>query len=153
MTSSSPIETKANRLNKMLPENEYDQVILEYDALEKKPTNYMYSENCIEAIVNDYEALVFYIINGVKPSWLAKEIHFEPESILLSLYANYANLFIEFIQSVKDDINSLTRTIKLIDRNTFNTNYSFHSEINNHLAFIEINKELLLQSSLINSEQ
>ena len=153
MISTSPIRTKASRLKKMLPVNQFEEIIFQYNMMEKKPTNYICSEDCFENIINDYEALVFYITHGFKPNWLTKETLFEPQSILLSLYSNYANLFVEFIRSLKDDSNLLTRVIKLIDRNTFYSNCSFHLEVNSHSDFAEMNMDWFLKSSIVNGEQ
>ena len=150
MISSSPIRTKASRLKKILPVNQFEENIFQYNLLAKSTTSSIYCDDCVENIINDYEALVFYLTNGFKPNWLSKETFFDPKSILLFLYTNHANLFVEFIHSIKDDTKLLSRAINLIDKKVFNSNCSFHSEVNSRSAFIEISKDWLLELSSIN---
>ncbi|MDN3585287.1 hypothetical protein QWY86_01305 [Pedobacter aquatilis] len=145
MIASSPIKSKASILKTVLPVTQFKEYKSQNNFLGRGTTNYMYSNDCIESIINDYEALVFYITNGFKPDWLPQDKVFNPKEFLVFLYTNHTNLFLEFIQSLKNDTKLLTRTIKLINKNTFNFNQTFKSEINNHADCVKLNIDWLFK--------
>ncbi|WP_316737414.1 hypothetical protein [Pedobacter aquatilis] len=141
----SSIKSTEGDLNKILPSNQVENMIFSETNYHKNPISYDINYDSLEKFMNDYEALVFYLMKGFKPQWLPVDTIFEPANILLSLYKNHFNLFVEFVQSIKNDCNLINKTAELIVRNTFNINFSFASEENNHLDFNEAAKIWLLQ--------
>ncbi|WP_231459732.1 hypothetical protein [Pedobacter sp. Leaf132] len=139
----SSIRTKAGSLTNILPDNQTEDPFLQSDCIDNKKFNQNIADSDLEDFMNDYEALAFYVTQGIKPEWLPLNATFEPSKILLDLHNNYASLFADFIQSIKNNCDFLERAIKLIDRHTYSFNHSFRTEISNSSGFTEINHDWL----------